>query len=97
VQPTGDNVEVSFAIVLADPGEWPTAGIFLGLAFAVAVAGVIALGVWVLRGDSLNRRAETHTVVETEREQLSPSEGQLQEAGSARERAEADGASSTAS
>jgi hypothetical protein len=39
-------------------GEWISASVFLGLAFLVATVGVAALGWWVLRGDSLNRRFE---------------------------------------
>lgn len=39
-------------------GEWISAYVFFGLAFAVATVGVTGLGVWVLRGDTRNRRAQ---------------------------------------
>lgn len=39
-------------------GEWISAYAFFGVAFAVAVAGVTGLGVWVLRGDARNRRKQ---------------------------------------
>lgn len=38
-------------------GEWVSAYVFFGLAFAIATFGVTGLGVWVLRGDARNRRA----------------------------------------
>lgn len=37
-------------------GEWIPAWLFMSIAFLVATAGVVGLGWWVLRGDSLNRR-----------------------------------------
>ncbi len=39
-------------------GEWVPAGVFFGLAFLVAAAGVIGLGWWVLHGDALVRKGE---------------------------------------
>lgn len=39
-------------------GEWVSAYVFFGLAFAVATFGVTGLGVWVLRGDARNRRSK---------------------------------------
>ncbi len=36
-------------------GEWVPANLLFGAAFVVAVAGVIGLGWYVMRGDRLNR------------------------------------------
>lgn len=51
-------------LYLADIGEWPFASIFMGLAFLVAALGVVGLGWYVMRGDSLNRRIEHPSVDE---------------------------------
>lgn len=45
-------------LYLADAGEWVYASLFMGLAFLVAALGVVGLGWYVMRGDSLNRRLE---------------------------------------
>jgi hypothetical protein len=45
-------------LFLADAGEWVPASLFMGLAFLVAALGVVGLGWYVMRGDSLNRRLE---------------------------------------
>lgn len=45
-------------LAVGEAGEWISAYVFFGVAFAVAVAGVTGLGVWVLRGDVRNRRAQ---------------------------------------
>jgi hypothetical protein len=39
-------------------GEWIPAWGYMSLAFLVATAGVVALGWFVLRADSINRRFE---------------------------------------
>lgn len=44
-------------LAIGEAGEWVSAYVFFGVAFAVAVIGVTAIGVWVLRGDARNRRA----------------------------------------
>lgn len=48
-------------------GEWISAYVFFGLAFAVATFGVTGLGIWVLRGDARNRRAQVLALREQER------------------------------
>jgi len=40
-------------------GEWVPAWLFMSITFLVASLGVVGLGWWVLRGDALNRAAET--------------------------------------
>ena len=47
-------------------GEWVSAYVFFGLAFAVATTLVVGLGVWVLRGDARNRRARLLALREQE-------------------------------
>jgi hypothetical protein len=39
-------------------GEWVPAAVGLGLTFLFAVTAVVALGLWVLRGDRRNRELE---------------------------------------
>jgi hypothetical protein len=63
---------VILAILLADPGEWPSSAILLGVVFGVACTGVAGLGWWVIRGDRLNRRYQGEPEVETFRESPSP-------------------------
>jgi len=46
-----DNWPVTYLI-----GEWIPAWGWMSIAFLVAFLGVLGLGVWVLRGDYLNRR-----------------------------------------
>ena len=40
-------------------GEWVPAWLYLSITFLVASMGVVGLGWWVLRGDRLNRAAES--------------------------------------
>ncbi|MDQ6879491.1 MAG: hypothetical protein M3082_17705 [Candidatus Dormibacteraeota bacterium] len=40
-------------------GEWVPAWLYMSVTFLVASLGVVGLGWWVLRGDALNRAAET--------------------------------------
>ena len=40
-------------------GEWVPAWLFMSITLLVASLGVVGLGWWVLRGDALNRAAET--------------------------------------
>jgi len=42
-------------------GEWIPAWAYMSIAFLVATLGVIGLGWWVMRGDSLNRRFDDAT------------------------------------
>jgi hypothetical protein len=46
-------------VILLDAGEWVPAWLFMSITFLVASLGVVGLGWWVLRGDALNRAAET--------------------------------------
>ena len=46
-------------MILLDAGEWVPAWLFMSITFLVASLGVVGLGWWVLRGDALNRAAET--------------------------------------
>lgn len=39
-------------------GEWVPANILMGATFLVAGIGVTALGIWVVRGDRINRDFE---------------------------------------
>lgn len=56
-------------------GEWVSAYVFFGLAFAVATGGVTGLGVWVLRADARNRRAQLLALREQETtEETAPAE-----------------------
>ena len=54
-------------MLVLDIGEWISAYAFFGLAFTVAVVGVTGLGVWVLRGDARNRRAQIAALREQEK------------------------------
>ena len=38
-------------------GEWVHSNIYFSIAFLAAGAGIVGIGWWVLRGDSLNRGA----------------------------------------
>jgi hypothetical protein len=40
-------------------GEWVGAWLEMSITFLVAALGVVGLGWWVLRGDRINRAAET--------------------------------------
>ena len=46
-------------MLLLAAGEWVPAWLFMSITFLVASLGVVGLGWWVLRGDALNRAAET--------------------------------------
>jgi Tfp pilus assembly protein PilO len=46
-------------VIVLDAGEWVPAWLFMSITFLVASLGVVGLGWWVLRGDALNRAAET--------------------------------------
>ncbi|MBO0709463.1 MAG: hypothetical protein J2P44_13960 [Candidatus Dormibacteraeota bacterium] len=62
-------------ILASGIGEWVSAYVFFGLAFAVATIGVTGLGVWVLRGDARNRRRRLLELREQERpEETAPAE-----------------------
>jgi hypothetical protein len=53
-------------VLYGGTGEWVAAYVFFGLAFTVAVVGVTGLGIWVLRGDMRNRRAQRAALRERE-------------------------------
>jgi hypothetical protein len=55
-------------VILLDAGEWVPAWLFMSITFLVASLGVVGLGWWVLRGDALNRAAETEAEKTTEPE-----------------------------
>jgi Tfp pilus assembly protein PilO len=63
-------------VLYLNVGEWWAANIFFGAVFLVAGAMVVGLGLWVLRGDRLNRvdeqawdeRKDTVTASRTEGE-----------------------------
>ncbi len=55
-------------------GEWVSAYVFFGLAFAVASGGVLGLGYWVLRGDAANRRKKLLDLRELEADERLPDE-----------------------
>ena len=48
-------------MILLDAGEWVPAWLFMSITFLVASLGVVGLGWWVLRGDAINRAAETES------------------------------------
>jgi hypothetical protein len=46
-------------LILLNAGEWVSAWLEMSITFLVASLGVVGLGWWVLRGDRLNRAADT--------------------------------------
>jgi hypothetical protein len=58
-------------------GEWVGAGLGLSISLLVASLGVVGLGWWVVRGDALNRAAETEAenAANPEHEEAHPKSG----------------------
>ena len=57
-------------------GEWVPANLLMGAAFVVAGIGVTLLGIWVVRGDRINREfAAQEGLEEPVAEQLPHAEG----------------------
>jgi hypothetical protein len=59
-------------VILLDAGEWVPAWLFMSITLLVASLGVVGLGWWVLRGDALNRAAETEAEKHEEAQSKSP-------------------------